>query len=846
MKEEVEVYKFGGTSVGSPQRMEAVASLILGQGVPTGGLVVVASAMSKVTDALVRLCRLAVDGERAALDDALAELLARHIRALESVCVPGPSLVAVSAELEELVAELGALLQAGILLGELGPRTRDRIMATGEKLSVRLLAAALRKAGFDALCLDADTFLETDDNYGEANPLHGLADRTIQAALEPLLREGKLPVVTGFCGQAPDGSTTTMGRGGSDLTATVIAGALDAHRVTLWSDVDGVYSANPKVVPEARVIPQLNFREAAEMSYYGAKVLHQRTMIPVSGKRIPVWSRNSMRPQAPGTVVDGRFTPGSHPVKAISAIGGHCLIAVEGKGMSGVPGVAARVFTALASKKISVTMISQSSSEASICLAVPEADSMAAEAALKAAFRTDLTLGNVEEIIVRRGVGLVAAVGLGMAHMPGVAAKVMNALGGSGLNILAIAQGSSELNISVAVPEEDAQEAVRSIHQAFGLHRADTGEDTSACLDLMLLGCGSIGRALMGLVQARRHEVLDRFGLELRIVAVADSSGYLLQPKGMGGDVLEGIAAHKSAGGRIAALEGGVMGSANEMVEQSLSWRLSRPVLVDISDTDDAHDVFETALGLGSDVVTANKKPLAGSLANFERLQAAAAGKGRLVKAETTVGAGLPVVDTLEMLLATGDRLHRAEGCLSGTLGFLMSKLEAGVPLSVAVGDAVELGYTEPDPVADLSGADVARKAVILGRLSGLVRSDDPVALTGLVPEQWAGLPLATLMERLETLDAPMAQKVRDAAARGEVLRYMAQVSDGSIEVGPVSVPADSPAGMLKGTDNMIVFHSDRYHLRPLVVTGPGAGVAVTAMGVLGDILRVAAQRSLS
>lgn len=837
------VFKFGGTSVGSAARMASAAQLVKSQAVAPGSLVVVASAMTKVTDALVAACESARRGDRGAALGSVEALEARHMEALSQVATaedPAP----IASEVRRLCGELRELIGAAVWLGELSARTKDRILATGEKLSVRLVAAAMRREGLDAVAVDADTFLETDGRFGEADPAMELAERRVQAALGPLLADKKLPIVTGFCGQAPDGATTTMGRGGSDLSATVLAAALGAEAVTLWSDVDGVYSADPRVVPEARVIPQLNFREAAEMSYYGAKVLHQRTMIPVASRGIPVWSRNTMRPEAPGTVIDGRFTPGSHPVKAISAVRAHALISVEGKGMAGVPGVAARVFGALAERSLSVTMISQSSSEASICLGLPEGDAALAERALKRAFQAEMSRGDIEEIVVRRGVSLVAAVGLGMAHRPGVAGRVINALGARRINVLAIAQGSSELNITVAVDESASGDALRAIHEDFGLHRRDTGEDSAESLDLMLIGCGKIGRALVNLVLDRRAHVFERFGVKPRVVAVADRSGYLLEPTGLGLSRLRDLFGAKASGGAVSQVEGAVVGgSAAQMVREALSWRLSRPVLVDVSDADGSEEAFLEALRQGCDVVTANKKPLAGPWEAHEALLEASAGSGRLIKGEATVGAGLPVIDTLEMLVATGDRLERAEGCLSGTLGYLMSRLEAGDVFSAAVAEAARLGYTEPDPVADLSGADVGRKAVILGRLSGLAGPQTPVAVQGLVEPSWAGMPLDDLLKRLESLDEAMAARVASARAADSVLRYVARVSAAGIEVGPVAVPLSQAIGRLQGTDNLILFKSERYDARPLVITGPGAGIDVTAMGVLADVLRVAAER---
>jgi len=837
----VEVHKFGGTSMGGVEQIQRAASLVAGAAADGPGQVAVASAMGGVTDVLLRAAHAAAGGDRGrarALVDGLRE---RHHAALAALGAdPAPR-----AAVDGLLKEVSDLLEAVVLLSELTARTRDRLIASGEKMSVRLLALALRGLGVDAEAVDADTFLETDGRFGEASPLQVVADRTIAARLTPLLERGCVPVVTGFCGRAPDGATTTLGRGGSDYTATILAAALGADRVTIWTDVDGVFSADPRSVPGARVVDQLHYREAAELSYYGAKVLHQRTMIPVAARGIPVLTRNSFNPEAIGTVVDGNYTPGSHPVKAISAIRGQALLSVEGKGMAGVPGVAARVFGALAERGISVTMISQSSSESSITFAVPEAEVDAAAAALKRAFRGALGRGDVEEIAARPGVGLIAAVGIGMAQTPGVAARVFKALADASVNVLAIAQGSSELNVSLAVEAADVDAAVRGLHRAFGLHRRDTGAARADGMDVMLLGCGVIGRALVTLIEERRGRVRERFGLTLRVVSVADRSGYLLDPAGLSSATLKMAMVSKSAGVSLKDQRGGTPGDAAGMVAAAAGWRLSRPVLVDVSDAANAGPVFQAALAAGCDVVTANKLPLAGDRAVMTALMDEAARGRRALRAEATVGAGLPVIDTVEMLLATGDRLISAEGCLSGTLGFLMARLEEGAAFSEVVREAAERGYTEPDPVADLSGADVARKAIILSRLSGIDGGADlPVALTGLVDNALAGLPRAELFERLKDYDAPVAAQVAQARAAGCALRYVARVTAEGISVGPARVPADSALGQLKGSDNMLVFRSERYDERPLVITGPGAGVMVTAMGVLGDILRIAALRS--
>ncbi len=855
----LEVHKFGGTSIAGAERLQAAARRIAaaaaaeqagpgpgpGPNEPGGrtNVVVVTSAMAGVTDTLLAASASAAAGDGAAAAEGIAALRELHDRTLAELEAPVNGL---KAELDALLDDVAAAVEAVASLRELTPRSRDRILAAGEKLAVRLLAAALRGAGLDARPLDADAFLETDGRHGAAASLPGATDAGIRAALRPPLAEGAVPVVTGFIGRSADGSTTTLGRGGSDLSATLIAAALGADEVTIWTDVDGVYSADPRTVPDARIVPQLNYREAAELAYYGGKVLHPRTIIPVAGPGIPIRIRSSLEEGGGGggTVVDGRVTPGSHPVKCISAIRGQTLVSVEGKGMAGVPGVAARVFQALAGEQISVTMISQSSSEASITLAIPSAHALAAERALKREFRGDITNGMVDDIVVRPGIGIIAAVGLGMAHTPGIAGRVMSALGRARTNVRAIAQGSSELNISLAVDERDADGAVRRLHHTFGLHRLDTGDDAPDRLDLMLLGSGKVGRALVELIVERRPHFLRRFGLEARIVALADRSGYLLRPSGIPLEELTGALSHKREGRPISELPGARPAKhPAAMVRDALRHRLVRPVLVDVTNAADAAEAMLEALAAGCDVVTANKIPLAGPYELFQALRAALADGTALMRAEATVGAGLPIIDTLEMLLATGDRLTGVEGCFSGTLGFVMTRIEEGLPLSEAVAEAAALGYTEPDPVEDLAGADVARKALILARISGLVTGEVDVALEGLVDKALAGLPRDELYRRLRQYDAPMAERAAAARREGKVLRFMARIAPGRVEVGLAAVPIDSPPGALHGTDNLVLFRSERYDDRPLVVVGPGAGIPVTAMGVLTDIARIAAER---
>lgn len=836
----IEVHKFGGTSVLGAARMRDVAALVI-EASAKARVVVVASAMSGVTNLLVEATAAAKAGQRDKAMAALAKVRAMHDEALD--VIEGQS-GEVRASVHAILDDLTNVIRGAELVGEVTARTRDRIVSTGEKLSVRLIALILRQKGHAAGAIDADTFIDTDANYSDANPLPFVTDRGIDSTLRPRLEKGEIAVVTGFMGRAPDGSTTTFSRGGSDFTATLVAGALNADEVTIWTDVDGVFTTDPRVVPGAALIPQLNYREAGEMSYYGAKVLHQRTMIPVAGKRIPVWVRNTLNPSARGSVVDGTSTVGSHPVKAVTAIKDQALLALEGKGMSGVPGVSGRLFSCLAARGINVTMISQGSSESSVCLAVPGVDALEAEAAIKREFRADIARGDIEDVSVRQGVALVAAVGLGMAHTPGVSGNVFTALGDSGVNVLAIAQGSSELNITLAVEQHEAGAAVAAIHDRFALEAEDAG-GTRRTTDLLILGCGNVGRALIELVRKRaaRGDTPER----LRIVGVCDRGGFVLRAGGLSGKELDAVVEAKGAGRAIHSVAGAVKAERGPaaMFAAACEGRLASPIVVDVSDSDSSAALLEAALRRRMDCVTANKRPVADSWDDYVRLRRASEETGRTLRVEATVGAGLPVIDTLAMLLATGDTVHSVEGCFSGTLGFVTTALQDGALFSEAVGEAVKLGYTEPDPVTDLCGADVARKAVILARLSGISTADEPAKLTGLVDRAWAGLPIDALMEKVRGLDGAMAARVKAAKERACVLRFVAKVERANIMVGPAEVAADSPIGSLRGTDNIIVFRTACYDARPLVIQGRGAGAVGTAMGVLADILRLRTEGSV-
>ena len=835
MTESPIVYKFGGTSMGDAARIRAAAELIRAA---DARVAVVVSAMSGVTNELVRLSKQVTRGAFDA--DAVDAIRTRHVKAAADLRID------VATDIDAITREIADLLHAGAALGGMAPRLNDRLLACGEKLSTRLLAATLTADGRGlSEPVDADMFLETDGAFGSATPLFGVYHLGVRSALLPRLAKGVTPVITGFCGRAPCGSTTTLGRGGSDYSATLVGAAIDAAEVVIWTDVPGVFTANPTIVPAARVIPELNYREAAELAYYGAKVLHPRTIQPLVERGIPVSIKDSFNPTDPGTIVGGRVALGEHPVKGVSAASGQALVSIEGRGMAGVPGVAAKIFSTLASADISVTMISQASSESSVSFAVPDDRAADAEMALRRAFRMELAHADIEDVSVQPNLALVAVVGLGMKHAPGVSGRLFGALAHAGVNVVAIAQGSSELNITLAVDEADSARAIQAIHDAFALGGEGASTTTPAPdnIDIVLMGCGQIGRAFVPMLLDRVEDIANRYGARPRIVGLCDRSGYQHNAAGFDPVRLASMLASKADGVKLADQPGAVANAdPRDLIATAFSGR--RPaILVDVADGDST-DAYLAAIASGADIATANKVALAGEPSRYTALASAAAESRRVIRGESTVGAGLPILDTIEQLIATGDRVTRLEGCLSGTLTYVYAALADGVPLARVVTDATERGYMEPDPWVDLSGGDVLRKAIILSRVCGFDIDPANIHRVGLVGDELRGLEKPAFFAGLAPISEQLDREVATARENGTVLRYIATIEPHSITVGPQAVDEASRIGALRGTDNLLLVHSDRYNANSLAIGGPGAGAAVTAMGVLSDVIRIIAERA--
>ena len=806
-------HKFGGSSLANAERIRHVADLLLADDAPHQ--VAVTSAMQGTTNALIALSEAAARGED--WQPALEALQQRH---LDTALALLESPEAMLARVQALCDELAELLRATALLRQPGRTAAERVQGMGEVLSTTLLHAHLRERGGDYALLDArEVLVVRHTDLGAVVDWHESARRLV--AWRQQHPQAKVNV-TGFVASDEQGLATTLGRNGSDYSAAIFASLFDADELHIWSDVDGVLSADPRVVPEAVPLTAMSYREACELAYFGAKVIHPQTMTPAIARKLPILMRNTFRPEFPGTRIDAVGDRSSGPVKGLT-LGGHlALVCLEGAGLIGVPGTAERVFAALHAAHISVVMISQGSSEHSICCVVHEREGEAARNALREAFARELDVAQVQGVTLCGGISVLAAVGDGMAGTPGVAAQMFDALARARVNIRAIAQGASERNISVAINTADATRALRAVHASFWL--------SPQTIALAVIGPGKVGAALLDQLQTALPRLRQNANIDLRLRALASRSKLWLCEHGDASD----WRTHMQADPTTDSLDG--------LAAHLLDSHLPHAVIIDCSASDNVAARYPEWLAAGIHVITPNKQAGAGPLARYAAIREACAKTGARFRYEATVGAGLPVISTLRDLLDTGDELLAIDGIFSGTLAWLFNKYDGSKPFSELVREAHALGYTEPDPRDDLSGTDVARKLVILARESGMALSLADVSVQSLVPEALRSADRDAFMAGLEALDAPMQAALDAARAKGRVLRYVARLErDGKASVSLQELPGDHAFAHLRLTDNCVSFTTRRYCDNPLVVQGPGAGPEVTAAGVFSDLLRLAA-----
>jgi aspartokinase/homoserine dehydrogenase 1 len=809
------VQKFGGALFGSSASIEALAAILRRE---AGGIAVI-SAFGGVTDGLIRAAKSAERREVCAND---IEAMAEAHRAVARRFIDGAELANALGDIDASIAELRELLHGIELLRDLTPRVLDLVMSFGERLSAPLVAAVLRAGGIPARYRDARELLLTDNAFGQARSQDAESKRRVIEAFGSG-QSGTLVVLPGFIGATADGYTTTLGRGGSDLTASLIASYLGAGRLTIWSDIRGMSTADASLVPDAFTIPEITYNEALEMTHFGAKALNPAAFLPAMAAGIPIRLRCWLDPEAAGTAIASTAAPSAFPVRGIASIPSVSLLSIHGIGMPGVTGIAARMFGALAKRRINVILITQASSELSICCAVDPADAEAGLAALRAEFAHERTARNIDEPSVDTGLCIIAVVGEQMKLRAGISGRVFSALGRNGINVVATAQGSSELNISIVTREKDRAKALNVVHDAFFLAGIRT-------VNLFMVGAGLIGGTLLAQIDAQKKRLLAERSIRINLVGLANSRKMLIDPNGID------PAAWKD---RLAAE--GAPADFPRYLERVKALNLPSACFCDCTASEEPPEHYLGLLESSIAVVTPNKRANAGPIGRYQAIKQASRDRDVVYGYETTVGAGLPVIGTLRDLVACGDTITRIEAVLSGTVSFIFNGLGKGSSFSELVLEAKRRGYTEPDPRDDLGAVDIARKTLILIREAGLGLDYADIIIQPILPERLVKAPsvdefLALLPEADETIGA-MAEA---AASRGKALRYVATIEPGSAALALREYGPESPFYNLDGTDNLVMFTTARYSTNPLVVRGPGAGAAVTAGGVFADILKTA------
>jgi bifunctional aspartokinase / homoserine dehydrogenase 1 len=813
------VHKFGGSSVADADCFRRVATIL--EATTPGRLAVVLSACKGVTDALLRLVALAErqdDGYHGEIE----QLRARHADIANAVLSPAAA-QQYRTTFDQDCLDLEGILHAVQLTRAASRNVTDLVSGYGELWSSRLFqrffAERARRPG-PVQWLDARRVLVVEwDTLGPA--VQREETRTRLAAQVPADFQGTL-VITGYVAADKRGAPTTLGRNGSDFSASIFGALLGAEEIHIWTDVDGVLSADPRRVPDATVIDSLSYNEAMELAYFGAKVIHPQTMAPAVKDSIPIWIRNTFAPEKVGSLICAQ--PASQqPVKGITSIERIALVNLEGTGMIGVPGTAHRLFGALREEGISVILISQGSSEHSICCAVPQEQAERAAAVVRRAFDRELQEGQIQSVEVDPDLAILAVVGDGMAGTPGIAAKVFAALGATAVNIRAIAQGASERNISAVIEGRNATRALRAVHAGLYLspHTISVG----------VIGPGTVGRVLLDQLAAQGGRLRERFKLDLRVRGVLGRERMLLSDSGAA-----------LSDWREQYQSGGVPADVTRFVEHLRLDYLPHTVLVDCTASAAIAARYAEWLSAGIHIVTPNKKANSGDFAYYTQVMEARRAGAAHYLYQATVGAGLPVVTTLRDLLATGDDINTVEGIFSGTLAYLFNVFDGARSFSDIVHEARQRGFTEPDPRDDLSGADVARKLIILGREMGLPLELRDVRVESLVPADLASGSIEEFMAQLPRHDAAIAARLAAARARGKVLRYTGRLSAaGEAAVGLQEFDAGHVFANIALTDNVVRFATGRYCNNPLVIQGPGAGPEVTAGGVFADLLRLAA-----
>lgn len=814
------VLKFGGSSVATPERINGIIEIL--KTYTDRKFAVVFSAFGGVTDSLIKMGELAAAGDEG-FNDLFEAFSRRHQEASEAL-LHGPHLHQVLQQLHNNHEVLKNLLYGIFLVREASPRTMDYVLSFGERNSAFIIAHAMQQAGIPSAYLDARLIIKTDKNFGSAKVDFEATNEKVRTYFANTV---DIQVVTGFIASAKGGLTTTLGRGGSDYTASILAAALEGvEAIEIWTDVDGVLTADPRKVKRSFTISKMTYAEAMEMSHFGAKVIYPPTLLPALAKKIPLYIKNTFNPSFLGTYISNEAESIADiqqtPIKGISSISQVSLLTLQGGGLFGAPGIAGRLFTALAQANINVIMITQGSSEHSITFAIQPEFGQKAKKAVESAFEFEINMGTVDTVKIENELSIIAIIGENMRYRPGIAGRLFRALGKNGINVVAIAQGSSELNISVVVNKGFEAKALNTLHDAFFLSE-------TLQLNLFMVGPGLIGGTLLRQLEEQADYLKKRQEIEIRLIGIANSKKMYFGQEGI--PFKQALHLLQEKGEPL------IMGT---FIERMKSLNLANSIFVDNTSSEEVAGYYSTILNASISISTPNKIAASGPLKTYKELKMLANKRGVPFMYETNVGAGLPVISTLNDLINSGDQILKIEAVLSGSLSYIFNTFKGEAKFSEIIYQAKGLGYTEPDPRTDLSGKDVSRKILILARETGLPMEIQDVVIENVLPQSCQeAKDIPCFFEELEKHNDHFEALKQQAAQKGAVLHMVAHLENGVAKVGLQEVQQNHPFYTLSGADNMIVFTTTRYKERPLVVRGPGAGAEVTAAGIFAEIIKI-------
>lgn len=810
------VLKFGGTSVANAERLKLVSDIVINKFNDDKGICVIVSAFSGVTDLLLGTVSQAQISDKEYIKT--LETFTSKVHEVASKLLGQETYNSIIPDLDENHAKIRNLLEGVFLIKEASPKTKDYIVSFGERNSAFVLSKYLQKQGQPAEYLDARTCVKTDNTFGSAIVDFELTNKTIQ---EKVAKTGKIYVITGFIGSdAESGITTTLGRGGSDYSAAIFAAALDAKELEIWTDVDGVLTSDPRKVKKAYTIPELSYQEAAEMSHFGAKVLYAPTIRPVKEKNIPTRIKNTFEPDHPGTLIHTDAVSSGNIISGLSSIKDVALVSLEGSGMQGIPGIAYRFFKCIAEGSINVIMITQASSEHSITIAIKDSDKESCKSLIENEFELEIRKRFIEPVKVKEQLCLLAIIGENMKNSPGVAGRLFDTLGKNGINLEAIAQGSSELNITFAINKKDESKALNSIHDAFFLSEYKT-------IHVYMVGVGLIGSTLLEQIENNYKKIIEDSRVEIIVNGLSNSRKMIFSEDGIAVDNYKKLLD-----------EGDVKADISLFIDRVLSDNFAHSVFVDNTASKLIPEHYSRLLENNIAISTPNKIALSSGLQRYKSLKALSGLRNIPLNFETNVGAGLPVISTIKSLTSSGDKIKRIEAVLSGSVSYIFNNFDSSRNFIDVVKEAQEKGLTEPDPREDLSGTDVKRKILILARESGFEVEESDIDIKDILSNACLSASnVDAFYEALATDNQLFTSLIQAAEAKDLRLRFIASYENGRGKISLQEVDNQNPFYSLSGSDNMIVIYSNRYNETPLVIRGPGAGADVTAAGLLAEII---------